>query len=48
MKRLRLQDMVKEKKRSFKELLPIVINKLNVEKIDSCIDHVMDLYEDYT
>ena len=48
MKRLRLQDMVKDRKRSFKELLPIVINKLSEEKIDNCIDHVMDLFENYT
>ena len=29
MKRFRLQDMVKEKKRSFKELMPIVVRRLD-------------------
>jgi len=47
MKRLRLQDMVQERQRSFKELMPIVIKKLEVDKIDNCIDHVMDVYENY-
>ena len=40
--------MVKDKKRSFKELLPIVVKQLNEEKVDNCIDHVMELYENYT
>ena len=39
--------MVKEKKRSFKELMPIVLKALDREKIDSCIEHVLDLYENY-
>ena len=45
-KRLRLQDMVKMRQRRFDELLPIVVKELKVEEIDSCIDHVMDLYEE--
>jgi hypothetical protein len=40
--------MVKEKKRSFKELLPIVMKQLDNDKIENCIDHVMDIYENYT
>ena len=40
--------MVKGRKRSFKELLPIVVKQLNEEKVDNCIDHVMELYENYT
>ena len=40
--------MVKDRKRSFKELLPIVVKQLNEEKVDNCIDHVMELYENYT
>ena len=47
MKRLRLQDMVRERKRSFKELMPTVVGKLEIEKVDNCIDHVNDLYEAY-
>ena len=47
MKRLRLQDMVQERRRSFKELMPIVIRRLDVDKIDNCIEHVLDLYENY-
>jgi hypothetical protein len=45
MKRYRLQDMVKEKKRSFKELMPLVLRRLDVFKIDRCIEHVLDLFE---
>ena len=48
MKRYRLQDMVKERKRSFKELMPTVVRHLNDDKIDNCIDHVMDFYDSYT
>ena len=46
-KRLRLQDMVKERRRSFKELIPIALKMINKEKIDMCIEHVYDLYENY-
>jgi hypothetical protein len=47
MKRLRLQDMVIARKRSFKVLMPLVLKRLDVFKIDRCIEHVLDLYENY-
>ncbi len=40
--------MVNERMRSFKELPPIVMRQLDNEKIDNCIDHVMDIFENYT
>ena len=44
-KRMRLQDMLKERKRSFKELIPLALAQIDEEKIDMCIEHVYDLYE---
>jgi len=40
--------MLKERKRPFKELIPLALRQIDADKIDSCIDHVYDLYENYS
>ena len=44
-KKERLQDMAKRKRRQYSEIIPLVVAKIKKEKVDNCIMHVFKLYD---
>ena len=44
-KRQRLQDMVREKKVSYDELVAKAVNEIGKEKIENCVDHVLKIFK---
>ena len=44
-KRLRLQDMKAERKRTFAQLIALALREVSIEDVDNCIEHVLKLYE---
>ena len=43
-KQMRLSDMIRQEKRTFDDLVPIAVDKLNVQDINHCIGHVYKRY----
>ena len=43
-KRLRLRDMLKQRKRTFPELIAEAVREVSKEDVNHCIEHVMKLY----
>ena len=44
-KKMRLKDMLNNRKRPFEELIPLAVCELKTEEINNCIRHVYKLYE---
>ena len=44
-KRLRLQDMKAERKRTFAKLIALMLREVGTEDIYNCIEHTLKLYE---
>jgi len=44
-KQQRLKDMVRGNSRTYREIIPTVVRKIDPKTIDNCVKHVMNLYK---
>jgi len=44
-KKWRTEDMLKRRKRSYRELIPPALQLISKDVVNSCINHVMKLFD---